>query len=71
MILLHGDVVRLCIRAANLVLSSGCVTKNVANVVVTKHKRSTVVAARRVIPEDIHHIPAHLALTRQRRDTDR
>ena len=47
--------------------ASGCVTKNVANVVVTKQQRRAVVAARSVIPKDIHHIPAHLALTRQRR----
>ena len=42
-------------------------TKNVANIVVTKQQRRAMVAARCVIPEDIHHIPAHLALTRQRR----
>ena len=56
MILLHGDVARLCFRAVNLVLllnynrretsASGRVTKNVANVVVTKQQRRAVVAAR-------------------------
>ena len=81
MILLHGDVSGLCIRAVNLVLlldynrrkssASGCVTENVANVGVTKQQRRTVVAARCVIREDIHHIPRTPCPHETALDTDR
>ena len=68
MVMLNSNVARLDIGALNLVLllshngtetSSSCrVAKNVANAVVTKHKRGSVVAAKRMITIDIH-----LALT--------
>ena len=76
MILLHGDVARLGARALNLVLllddnccepsASSCVAKNVANVVVTKQKRRTVVAARCVISKDVHLERTRLALVEKR-----
>src|SRR5687768_4439918 len=66
MILLHCDVASLHLRPINLILllnhdgckpsSSSSMTKNVPDVVVAKHQRRTIVAARRVISEHIHHI---------------
>ena len=41
-------------------------TKNVANIVVTKQKRRTVVATRLVVSEDVHLSSAHLTLTQSR-----
>jgi hypothetical protein len=64
MVLLDGDVARLRVRAVDLVFlldhhrcetsSSSRVTENVTHVVVTKHKRGTVMAARCMISEDVH-----------------
>ena len=64
MVLLNCDVARFCFRAVDLVLflnhdrreaSSPCrVTKNVPDVVVTKHQGGSVEAAERVVAEHIH-----------------
>src|SRR6185312_7179663 len=64
MVMLNSNVARLGIGALNLVLllnhngtetsSSCCVAKDVANAVVTKQKRSSVVATKRMITIDIH-----------------
>jgi len=64
MVMLNSNVARLGIGALNLVLllnhngtetsSSCCVAKDVANAVVTKQKRSSVVAAKRMVTIDRH-----------------
>src|SRR6185312_9552347 len=67
MVLLNCDVARFCFRAVDLVLllnhdrreaSSPCrVTKNVPDVVVTKHQGGSREAAKRVVAEHVHPEP--------------
>ena len=73
MILLNGDVARLRVGAVDLVFllnhncsetcSSSRVTKNVAHVVVAKHKRRTVKATRCVVSKNVHFGTAGFAFT--------